>query len=106
MAIEKKYIYQGLGLIALAGGSYFVFFYKDKNSRTAFEKIKEYLTQKGMTREQAINIIREFSKNPSWEGEGYDTDYLAARAKALKKKGKTFVVDGRTYDAWTGRATK
>lgn len=106
MAIEKKHIYRGLGLVALAGGSYFMFFYKDKNSRTAFEKLKEYLSQKGMTREQAVNVIREFSKKPSWEGEGYDTDYLVARAKALKKKQKTFVVDEKTYDAWTGRAVK
>lgn len=106
MAVEKKYIYRGLGVIALAGGSYFMFFYKDKNSRTAYSKLVEYLSQKGMTREQAVNVIRKFSKNATWEGEGYDTDYLVGRARALKKKEKTFIVDGKTYDAWTGRAVK
>lgn len=104
--LSKRNIGYAIGGLVILAGGYFLFIYKDKNSRTTFSKLSEMITQKGMTREQAIKVIRDVSKNQNWEGEGYDTDYLVARAKALKKNEPTFMVENKTYNTKSGKAVK
>jgi hypothetical protein len=89
--------------LAIGGAVYGIFFYKDKNDKTAYGKVTSFIRQKGMTRDKAIEIINENSSKPFVDANDYDTDYLVARAKAIKSKSDTFVLDGKTYNTKTGR---
>lgn len=104
---RKKTIVYIVGALAIGGAVYGVFFYKDKNDKTLYGKATDFIRQKGMTREQAIEIVNSLNpSNPMADANAYDTDYLVARAKAIKSKSDTFTLDGKTYNTKTGRIVR
>jgi hypothetical protein len=92
-----------ISALAIGGVVYGIFFYKEKNDETAYGKVADFIRQKGMTRNKAIEIINKASSKPMADPSIYDTDYLVARAKAIKSKSETFVVNGKTYNTKTGK---
>lgn len=102
----KRAIVPIVSVLATIGAGYMIFFYKDKNDNTFYSKAMEWFRNKGMTREQAISVIESFSKKKFANVDSYDTDYLIARAKAMKSKSPTFVVDDKIYDTKTGTVKK
>jgi hypothetical protein len=103
---RRKTLLYVVSALAIGGAVYGVFIYKDKNDETAYGKLTDFIRQKGMTREQAIEIINKAGSKPMVDANAYDTDYLIARAKALKSKSETFSLDGKTYNTKTGRVIK
>ena len=103
---KKKTLLYVVSALAIGGAAYGVFIYKDKNDETLYGKATDFIRQKGMTREKAIEIINGASSKPMADASSYDTDYLVARAKAIKSKSDTFLLSGKTYNTKTGRAIK
>jgi hypothetical protein len=91
-------------LFVLAAG-FFGFIYKDKSGKTLFQKVvKSGGGDSNMTREEAIKAIEDSLGSKFSSPDGYGTDYLVARASAIKGGTDTFVLNGKTYNAKTGRA--
>jgi hypothetical protein len=93
------YIISGVAILAIG---FFGFVYRDKNGQTFFGKLTSGL--KPMSREEAIKTIEDSLGKKFSNPDGYENDYLIARAKAVKSGKETFELKGKSYNANTGRA--
>lgn len=57
-----------------------------------------------MTKRQAIDLIASYSKADPEKLDSMGSEYLVARAKALKSGEETFVLDGKVYSSKTGKS--
>jgi len=96
---NKIIVYSALTVLAL-GGAYWGF-----NSYAKYKASKLGAPSVGlapMTRNQAIKIIESYSGHQFQNPNGYDTDYLIARARAIQMSLPTFPYGNKTYNSNTG----
>jgi hypothetical protein len=101
----KGLVITGIVLLGFAGAGYFVFIRKNKDGKTIFEGIgNKSGSTSSMTRDEAIKIIEDYSKTKFAIPNTYGTDYLVARASAIKSETGTFTLNGKSYNTVNGKA--
>jgi len=99
---KKSYAGYVIGGVAILAVGFFGFVYRDKDGQTIFGKLTSGL--KPMSREEAIKTIEDSMGSKFKNPEGYENDYLIARAKAIKSGKDSFELKGKSYSVNTGRA--